>query len=78
MSTEISADNEAFICRAVESGQFGSRQDALDAAVHLLRDEAESIGAIREGLASIERGDGIPLAEADALLRRKHNIASNR
>ena len=78
MSTEISPENEAFICQAVESGQFESRQDALDAAVHLLRDEAETISAIQEGLCSIERGEGIPLAEADALLRKKHNIAPNR
>ncbi|MCH8048072.1 MAG: hypothetical protein IID44_30630 [Planctomycetes bacterium] len=77
MSTEISPDNEAFICRAVENGQFESRQDALDAAVGLLRDEVESISAIQEGLDSIERGEGIPLAEADALLRKKHGIAPN-
>ena len=78
MSTEISPDNETFIRHVVESGQFESRQDALDAAVHLLRDEAESISAIQEGLDSIERGEGIPLAEADASLRKKHNIAPNR
>ena len=78
MSTEISPDNEAFICHAVESGQFESRQDALDAAVHLLREEAETIRAIQEGLSSIEQGEGIPLADADALLRKKHSIAPSR
>lgn len=77
MSTEMSADNEAFICRAVESGQFESRRDALDAAVCLLREEADTISAIQEGLCSIKRGDGIPLAEADKMLREKHNIAPN-
>jgi len=78
MSTEISPDNEAFICHAVESGQFESRQHALDAAVRLLREEAGTISAIQEGLCSIERGEGIPLAEADKMLREKHNIAPNR
>ena len=78
MSTEMSPDNEAFIRHAVETGQFMSRQHALDAAVHLLREEAATTSAIQAGLSSIERGEGIPLAEADKTLREKHNIAPSR
>ena len=46
---------------------------AHDAAKLLLGKE-DTIRAIREGLESVDRGEGIPLSEADAALRKKHNI----
>ena len=78
MSTDISPENEAFIRQAVANGRFESRQQALDQAVRLLREEANTIEAIEEGLESIARGEGIPLAEADAMLRAKYDIGQDR
>jgi prevent-host-death family protein len=40
-----------------------------------LVDRAEAVVGIRSGLASMERGEGIPLDEAFDFLRRKHNIS---
>ncbi len=74
MASDISPSNEQFIEHAILAGRFGSRSELLDAAVSLLRDEEETLAAIREGLASIERGEGVPLAEADAMLREKHGM----
>jgi len=36
---------------------------------------AETVAAIREGLTEMERGAGIPLAEAEAKLRKKHGLS---
>ena len=36
---------------------------------------AETVAAIREGLTEMERGEGIPLAEAEAKLRKKHGLS---
>ncbi len=74
MPTQFSPENEAFIQRGLASGRFESREQALDEAVRLLREEAETIDAIQEGLDSAKRGEGIPLSEADEKLRQKHNI----
>ena len=75
MSGEISPSNELFISQAIISGRFSDRNELLDAAVSLLRDEEETLAAIRESLDSIDRGEGILLAEADARHRAKHGMA---
>jgi Arc/MetJ-type ribon-helix-helix transcriptional regulator len=75
MSGEISPTNELFIEQAIVTGRFHNRNELLDAAVSLLRDEEETLAALRNGLGSIDRGEGISLAEADARLRAKHGLA---
>jgi Arc/MetJ-type ribon-helix-helix transcriptional regulator len=75
MSGEISPTNELFIEQAIVAGRFSDRNELLDAAVSLLRDEEETLAALRGSLDSIDRGEGIPLAEADARLRAKHGLA---
>jgi predicted transcriptional regulator len=74
MASELSPDKDAVIDRLVATGFFPGRQQALDHAVELLREEAETVEAIREGLASIERGEGVPLEEAIKALRQKYQI----
>jgi PHD/YefM family antitoxin component YafN of YafNO toxin-antitoxin module len=37
-------------------------------------DRAEAVVAVRKGIASMERGEGIPVDEAFEQLRRKHNL----
>ncbi len=41
-----------------------------------LIDQAEAVVGIRKGLASMERGEGIPAEKAFEKLRKKHNIPS--
>ena len=61
MSTELSPENEQWLEGVVSGGVYPSRGQALDRAVRLLREEAEALADIREGFASIERGEGTPL-----------------
>ena len=74
MSTELSPDKDRLLEKLVAEGRFPSRQKALDRAVDLLREEAETLEDIREGMASIERGEGTPLNEAVRGLRTKYGI----
>ena len=46
-----------------------SYQDLLDAL-----DRAEAIAGIRQGLDSVERGEGAPAAEVMAAIRKRHRI----
>jgi predicted transcriptional regulator len=43
-----------------------------------LVDRAEAVVGIRKGLASMERGEGIPAEKAFEKLRKKYNIPLNR
>lgn len=74
MASELSPDKDMLLEKLVANGRFPSRQQALDHAVELLREEDETIAAIREGLESIERGEGIPLEDAVRQLRERYNI----
>ncbi len=38
-------------------------------------ERAETIAAIRRGMGQIERGEGIPLDQAEARLRKKHGFS---
>lgn len=38
-------------------------------------ERAETVAAIREGMGQAERGEGIPLEEAEARLRKKHGFS---
>ncbi len=74
MASELSPDRDAVIEQLVAGGIFPDRHQALNHAVDLLREEAETHAAIREGLDSIERGDEIPFDEAIRDLRLRYNI----
>jgi prevent-host-death family protein len=38
-------------------------------------ERAETIAAIRQGVAQVDRGEGIPLEEAEQRLRKKHGFS---
>jgi hypothetical protein len=75
MATELSPDRNQLLEKLIADGRFPSRQQALDRAVDLLREEAETVDDILEGLASIARGEGTPLSAAAGDLRTKHGIS---
>jgi predicted transcriptional regulator len=77
MSTELSPDKDRLLEQLVAEGRFPSRQQALDRAVDLLHEEAEAAADIRQGLASIERGEGTLLSEAANQLREKYGISDD-
>ncbi len=77
MASELSPDRDAVIEQLVAGGIFSARHEALNHAVDLLREEAETVAAVREGLESMQRGEGIPLEEAARELRARHQIAED-
>lgn len=74
MSVDLLPNDEAFLRQIVAGGRFPNEREALGHAIHLLREEEETIADIREGLASIERGEGIPLSDVVAHMSAKFNI----
>jgi Arc/MetJ-type ribon-helix-helix transcriptional regulator len=74
MSTELSPDKDRLIEQFVAEGQFPSRRHALDRAVELLREELEAVADIRAGLASMERGEGTPIADLERQMREELGI----
>ena len=77
MSTELSPDKDAVLEKLVADGLFPDRRQALDHAVDLLSEEAETVEAIREGLSSVDRGEGVPLDDAIRDLRQKYRISKD-
>lgn len=71
---EISEEKIAILEKLVSQGRFLNRRQALDHAVDLLQEEAETLDDIREGIASIDRGEGVDLDAAMDGLRRQHGI----
>ena len=76
MASDISPANELFIQQAVARDGLKPCADVLNAAVALLREEEETLAAIREGLESIDRGEGKELAEVDARISPEIRISA--
>jgi len=79
MSTQLPADLEQFVLAKVRSGRFSSPDEAITAAVRLLRDqeeaeEARALEGIRQGLEDMRAGRTQPLAEAFADIHRDLNL----
>jgi putative addiction module CopG family antidote len=79
MNTHLPADLEQFVEAKVRSGRFTSADEAITAAVRLLREreeaeEARVVEGIRQGLEDMRAGRTQPLAEAFADIRRDLNL----
>jgi len=71
MNTHLPADLEQFVQAKVRSGRFSSSDEAITAALRLLRqqeeaEEARVLEGIRQGLDDMRAGRTQPLAEAFA------------
>jgi putative addiction module CopG family antidote len=78
MNAHLPADLEQFVQNKVRSGRFTSSDEAITAAVRLLRqqeeaEEARVLEGIRRGLEDLRAGRTQPLAEAFADIRRDLN-----
>ncbi len=60
-SNSLSPENEQFIENAVSVGLYHDRAEALDRAVELLRCREQLVSDVNEGIAQLERGEGVPL-----------------
>ena len=79
MNTHLPSDLEQFVQAKVQSGRFSSSDEAITAAVRLLRqheeaEEARVLEGIRKGLEDMRAGRTQPLAEAFADIRRELNL----
>ena len=79
MNTHLPSDLEQFVQVKVRSGRFSSSDEAITAAVRLLRqqeeaEEARVLEGISHGLDDMRAGRTQPLAEAFADLRRDLNL----
>ena len=66
MSTDISAENEAFLREAIKNGRFESKQQALDEGIRLLRKQAQ--GDEENGAKMLSLDEWV--AEYDAWVKR--------
>src|SRR5271157_2810652 len=79
MNTHLPADLEQFVQAKVRSGRFASPDEAITAAVRLLRqqeeaEEARVLEGIRQGLEDMRAGRGRPAEEVFADIRREFNL----
>jgi antitoxin ParD1/3/4 len=78
MQITLRPELEEFVNEQVKTGQYTSPADVVEAALARLMvdldDELddETLAALDEADAQIDRGEGIPLDEAFERLRRKH------
>ena len=78
MNVSLKPELEAFVASQVESGGYGSADEVLEAAVaRLMLDpepgelDAQTLAALEEAEAQLDRGEGIPVEQAFELLRQK-------
>jgi putative addiction module CopG family antidote len=79
MNALLPADLEQFVQAKVRSGRFSSSDEAITAAVRLLRQQEEAeesrvLEGIRQGLEDVRVRRTEPLAEAFADIRRDLNL----
>jgi len=79
MNTHLPADLEQFVQAKVRSGRFSSSDEAITAAVRLLREreeaeEARVLEGIRQGLDDMRAGRGRPAEQVFADIRREFNL----
>ena len=78
MTIILRPEQEEFVRQLVAVGTFENPEDAVGSALEMLRGQndwlhanSESVDAqIRQGIAELERGEGIPDDELDAHLSR--------
>jgi putative addiction module CopG family antidote len=79
MSAQLPADLEQFVQAKVRSVRFASTDEAITAAVCLLRrqeeaEEARVLEGIRQGLEDMRAGRGRPAEEVFAEIRRELDL----
>ena len=78
MSDSLPKDLQQFVDHELAAGRYESTDALVIAGLRLLqRDRQEAVEGIRDGLAEMERGKGIPLDDAFDEIRRRHQIRPN-
>jgi putative addiction module CopG family antidote len=75
MPDTLPNDLQQFVDRELASGRYDSTDALVIAGLRLLqRDRQDAVDGIREGLAEMDRGEGIGLDEAFDEIRKIHQI----
>lgn len=79
MNTHLPPDLEQFVRAKVRGGRFASADEAITAAVRLLRqreeaEEAQVLESVRNGLDDMRAGRGRPAEEAFADIRSEFKL----
>jgi Arc/MetJ-type ribon-helix-helix transcriptional regulator len=70
MVVDIPTDLSDFVQQELSSGRYPTEQELVLAGLRILKQErTEAIEGIKRGWASAQRGEGIPLDEADRQIR---------
>jgi Arc/MetJ-type ribon-helix-helix transcriptional regulator len=63
MATDMSPENEQFLEQAIATGLFGSRGEALNAGVDLLKQRNQLISRLQESRRQLDEDDFVDLDE---------------
>ncbi len=82
MNAHLPADLEQFVQDQVQRGRFSSHDEAITAAVRLLRqqeeaEEARTLEGIRQGLEDMKAGRGRPAEEVFGDIRREFKLTED-
>ena len=75
MNVTLSEESQRFVQEKVNSGEYSSPQEVVEAGLARLMEEElddQTLAAIEESEAQLDRGEGIPMDQAFAALRKKH------
>jgi Arc/MetJ-type ribon-helix-helix transcriptional regulator len=59
MPTAISIENEEFLAQQIANGAYADRDEALNSAVELLRQQKELLDRLDEGRRQLDSGEGV-------------------
>jgi len=59
MATDMSPENEQFLEQAIASGLFGTRGEALNAGVDLLKQRSKLVSRLRKSRQQLDEGDAL-------------------
>ena len=77
MSIQLSADIEQQVRHRVATGRYASEEEVLQEALAALAHQEDDFEAVQEAVNAWHGGDdGIPLEEAIAQIRTKHQLAA--
>src|SRR3712207_3845132 len=80
MNLTLRPEDERFLNEQVKSGRYHSAEDAVAEAIDRLRWEdeitptADDLAAVREGLAQLDRGEGIPWEQVRRDFNAKYGL----
>lgn len=75
MNVSLRPEYQRFVEEKVKTGEYPSADEVVQAGIERLMEEDlddETLAAIEEGEAQLDRGQGIPVEQAFAELRKKH------